>query len=133
MCWTTLRHTIKKARKYHKCELCSGSIIRGEKYDCATIVGEGTICDFKAHIDCTALVSAMNMDEYHEGISGDNFKECVTDAPYENHDICNLCKHFGEPQEDPNYFCEAREVSCGHGCLPAVKKYYLKSRETKQS
>lgn len=60
------------ARKEHKCDLCHGTISKGERYVHITQSDSGDIFDYKYHIGCNNLV-----DRYvrNEGGYVDDFKE----------------------------------------------------------
>lgn len=61
-----------RARKEHKCDLCYGTISKGERYVHITQSDSGDIFDFKYHVGCSDLVERYVRDE---GGYVDNFDE----------------------------------------------------------
>lgn len=56
-------------------------ILKGEKYDLSTHVYSGDIYDWKAHKDCTRLVTNMDMQSLcDEGVTQDDFMEIISDT-----------------------------------------------------
>lgn len=80
------------ARKEHKCDLCHGTIPKGERYVHITQSDCGDIFDYKYHIGCNNLV-----DRYvrNEGGYVDAFDEAnVIDDIQER--VCCDCAHKAE-------------------------------------
>lgn len=77
-----LKEKTVTARKDHKCDFCGCVIKKGEKYNRATILNDGRIYDWKAHLDCEEATSLYDMfdNDYGDGISRDDFECYIDDA-----------------------------------------------------
>lgn len=69
---------IVKARKEHRCTLCTYKIEKHEKYLRQTIVDDD-IYDAKTHVKCNEVAHKLNMFEY-EGLNESMFQEYIEDA-----------------------------------------------------
>jgi len=73
--------TKTKANKEHKCEFCLYPIFKGTDYLRSTHKFEGIIYTWKAHENCSELVSKLDMYDSEDGVNSEVFRECV-DAEY---------------------------------------------------
>jgi len=80
---TTISRVTRKARKEHKCNWCGGVIKKGEKYDYSVHEYDG-IYIWKNHKYCMELVSILDMDDDHEGITEEDFYEYVDESFIDN-------------------------------------------------
>lgn len=55
----TLEEKVRKARKVHRCELCRDRIEVGEKYSCQTNADDGTVYNYRCHLNCQKLAEAI--------------------------------------------------------------------------
>ena len=80
------------AKKEHICNWCDGKIAKGEKYNRQTILFDGSIYDWKSHLDCLKLTGLLDMFDYDdgEGINDETFRECVDEYIYTHHYDNNL-------------------------------------------
>ena len=77
----TLKNLTPKARKEHKCSYCGEIIKKGETYDLTTCVFDGDIYDWKAHLDCIAIVHKLKMyDGCDEGLDSETFQEYIRES-----------------------------------------------------
>lgn len=77
------------ARKEHKCDLCHGTISKGERYVHNVQSDSGDIFDYKYHVGCYDLV---NRYVRNEGGYVDNFDEYdVIDDIFDR--VCFDCVH----------------------------------------
>jgi len=60
---------IKKSRKAHRCEFCSGRILEGSSYTKITFSYDGSIYTYQLHNDCHALSNEIgnHFDLFREG------------------------------------------------------------------
>lgn len=56
---TILSHTTPKAKKEHRCDLCSKQIVVGDVYVNQRNVYEGTLYTWKGHLACQAVLGEM--------------------------------------------------------------------------
>jgi len=78
-----LRTINRTARKEHKCNFCGGVIPIAEKYSHQTNVYDGDIYEWKSHLKCNEIASRLSMyDECDEGLTGEDFREHITEAYY---------------------------------------------------
>lgn len=75
----TLRYGKVKARKAHVCSFCGCTISAGATYWRSAHKANGELYDWKSHEQCAELVDMLNM-EGDEGVTGEDFWECITDA-----------------------------------------------------
>lgn len=62
------------ARKEHKCDVCGGTIQRGERYQSATVIQDGKIHTSKRHIQCHDEVKATSEQDFKKEIRLDTKK-----------------------------------------------------------
>lgn len=76
----TLRSQVRTARKGHVCSLCGGIIHKGENYELQKNICDGRMYQFKSHLHCRDLSSAIwdYVDPY-EGMTGMEFSDAVID------------------------------------------------------
>jgi len=88
-----LKTETHKARKEHRCGLCRGKIIKGEKYVYQFIVDGKESWDFKSHEKCDCIVQKLwNWFSPDEGLTSDFFEEDLTNYSYEF--VCPRCECF---------------------------------------
>ena len=76
----TLKQSTIVAKKVHACDWCGLNIEKGETYERCTCVHDGVLYDWKNHISCKQIASKLEMFDYtDEGVTGDDFKENVTE------------------------------------------------------
>lgn len=74
----TIRQKHVKARKPHHCDLCGCVIQKGEVYEHQVNVSGGDVYDFKAHLHCQDLSSAIwNYVDPDEGMTDAYFQDAV--------------------------------------------------------
>ncbi len=62
------------ARKEHKCDVCGGTIQRGERYQSATVIQDGKIHTSKRHLQCHDEVKATSEQDFKKEIRLDTKK-----------------------------------------------------------
>ena len=85
---TTIKDSHPIARKEHICELCGGTINKGQKYYRQTNVYDGCIYDWIEHEECREIASELDMyDEYNydEGLSSEGFEEMLDEYIHREH------------------------------------------------
>jgi hypothetical protein len=112
----------RKARKEHRCDLCRGKIIPGEKYVYQFIVDGGDSWDFKMHEKCDYISQKLwNWFDPDEGLTSDYFEESLPDYSYAY--VCPHCEYFTSEKE-----CKA-ELNGGTDCIDRIydrlQKYML--------
>lgn len=76
----TISEKFVTARKPHKCNFCGCEIKKGQMYHSETIKYDDSIYTWKSHTECHRAARELNMDDYcDEGITADNFRNCVND------------------------------------------------------
>ncbi|MBV1929149.1 MAG: hypothetical protein KUG81_06510 [Gammaproteobacteria bacterium] len=78
----TLRYNKVKANKDHVCNFCAEAIKAKEHYYNSAHAYEGTVYTWKSHLDCSALLTELEMDG-EEGITQDIFVDYVNYAYYD--------------------------------------------------
>jgi hypothetical protein len=67
-----------KAIKEHRCDFCSGKILKGDTYIKSTHKYDGMVYDWKNHKHCAEIASRLNMyDDCDEGLTQDDFMENI--------------------------------------------------------
>ena len=74
-----IEHGERKARTQHKCSFCGGIIAKGETYFYQKITGD-ELYTWKSHKRCDKLTRTLDMEPSDEGLTDDDFRECVNDA-----------------------------------------------------
>jgi hypothetical protein len=76
--WQHLADSKPRARKRHRCFICSGSIWPGTIYRKSSFSGEGTCYTIKEHVEC-ARVAAKWCDawDYPDGYQGEDVLEAM--------------------------------------------------------
>lgn len=77
----------RKARKNHQCDMCGGTIHKGEKYYWAKYIEDG-LYELKVCHLCNEII--YDVEEYlddwrqvwEEGVTFDDYKEWATDTDY---------------------------------------------------
>ncbi|MDZ4726175.1 MAG: hypothetical protein SH817_08455 [Leptospira sp.] len=65
-----------KARKVHRCDFCELKIEQGETYERSVHKMDGSVYEWKSHLDCSWIASELNMfDHCDEGLTGEAFQE----------------------------------------------------------
>lgn len=66
---------------------CGCNIPIGEKYQRDTLIYDGTIYDWVAHIDCLFIANYLDMYDWanDDGLSGEDFREYVNQYLYDNY------------------------------------------------
>ena len=79
----TIRSKHVKARKNHVCDLCGCVIQKGETYEHQVNMQDGRVYDFRAHLHCQELSSAIwNYVDPDEGMTLDYFQDAVQTLAY---------------------------------------------------
>ena len=104
--YENLGTTIRKARKNHKCDWCEKVIQKGEQYEYQKFVYDGDMCDWKAHLACSRVASAIyDYVDPDEGMTGDEFADGCQEVCQRF--ICPDCpkwnKEFEECKDDESY------------------------------
>lgn len=97
-----------KARKEHKCDLCEGTIQKGETYCRFSGKYDGDMFDDKYHLVCREIINTYcektNNNEYHNDYIYDWLRD----------EYCLDCPHYNED-------CEECALSCSR-----IKKIFEK-------
>ena len=115
MMYQNLSRKDRIARKEHRCDWCNETINKGEKYYYETFIYDGEMCDWKSHLSCERIVSAIwDYIDPDEGMSADEFSEGCADVCREF--ICPDCpewnKEYSECEKDESY------------CLDRIDKFF---------
>ena len=115
MMYQNLSHKDRIARKEHRCDWCNETIHKGEKYHYQTFIYDGVIHDWKSHLSCERIVSAIwDYIDPDDGMTDDEFSEGCADVCREF--ICPDCpewsKEYGECEKDESY------------CLDRIDKFF---------
>lgn len=72
-------HKEPKANKEHRCQYCSGSIERGDRYCRAFMVDGRDVWTWKSHRFCNSLANMfMRRDsDWFDGMDSEGFWECL--------------------------------------------------------
>ena len=99
--------TIRKARKTHKCDWCGAVIEKGEQYEYQKFVFDGEMYDWKAHLACSLVASAIwDYVEPYEGMTDDEFADGCQEVCQRF--ICPDCPKLNKEFEE----CEDDETDC---------------------
>lgn len=85
------------AKKKHKCEMCGGDILPGERYSYETGKWDGEFFVRKMHLDCASV-----LDEYCSEVDSEFDWDSVSDFWRDGH--CPECKHY-YPECKPEADC----------------------------
>lgn len=85
---TILKQLTPIAKKVHTCMYCGCNIQIGEKYRRDTLICDGELYDWIAHVDCHAVAIDLNMFDYvdDEGLSGEDFDTNIDQYLYDNYE-----------------------------------------------
>lgn len=97
---------IKTARKSHRCDYCGKNIEKGEEYDYQKSVCDGTFYEWRAHLACTHVASAIwDYVDPDEGMGDQEFVDGCQEVC--RRFICPDCqkwnKEYGDCDEDLTY------------------------------
>lgn len=102
-----LKTEIRKSRKPHKCDWCGAVIEKGEQYEYQKFVFDGKMFDWKAHLACSRVASAIwDYVEQDEGMSSDEFMDGCQEVCQRF--ICPDCPKWNKEYEE----CEDDESYC---------------------
>jgi ribosomal protein L24E len=97
---TILKEKIVRARKAHRCDYCGETIEKGEPYNTASLVNDGDMYQWKAHVKCQHIASRLyryiDPDDY--GMTSDDFEEGCSN--FCRHFICPHCNQMISETED---------------------------------
>lgn len=79
----TISFSSRTARIEHTCAWCGGIIKKGEKYHHQRNKFDGMLYSWKSHLDCKNLVRELDMYDDGDGITEEDFKECLDEFLYE--------------------------------------------------
>lgn len=90
----------QKARKQHKCDWCELPIEIGTEYERSLNKHDGELYTWKNHISCAKIANKLKMFDsvWDEGLTGDNFQECIKD---EYSQI--MSDHYTDIYESPDF------------------------------
>ena len=112
----------RKARKNHRCELCSGEIIKGELYRRQFLKYGGEVYDFKEHDICGEIAGYLwNYLNPTDGLTEEYFQEGCSVYCYDF--VCPHCEHITEDG------CDTGEPYCLDKILERLREYGLKKDE----
>lgn len=80
---TIISDELRTARKDHICNFCGCEIKKGEKYKHTVIADNGSVYNWKSHLGCEEAVEIYNMDEYGDGVTHEDFVDCINDALFD--------------------------------------------------
>ena len=103
--------TYPKARKEYKCDLCGGTIHKGEKYSRYSGKYDGDMFDYKYDLICQNIINSYCEESQDSEYSNDYIQEWLYDK------YCYDCKLGVD--EDNN--CTFIELGC-----PFIRQYYEK-------
>jgi len=92
-----------KARKQHKCELCTDLIEKGEIYLKSVSVWEGDFNSYKRHLKCAKILDSYLSDIGYGEYSLDDFGDWL------NEKYCRACKNY----EDRDCNHDKEPINCG--------------------
>lgn len=121
-----ISESTRKARKSHKCGLCSGTIEKGETYHRQFLKWYGDVYTFKEHSQCRSIVGHLwRYADPEDGMTGDDFVD--TCHSYCNHFVCPHCEHWDETIIEGGYEgCSAGQEYCLDKILARLEEYGLK-------
>jgi hypothetical protein len=92
-----IKNEIRKAKKDHRCDFCTGTIKKGENYEYQFNKADGDTYEWKSHVKCAKLANYFNMyDElYGDGLGTDEFCDNIDEIFY---------KEFNGENQDFNRF-----------------------------
>ena len=105
--YENLGMVVRKARKPHKCDWCRQVIEKGEQYEYQKYVYDGKIYDWKTHLACSRVASAIwDYVEPDEGMTDDEFADGCQEVCQRF--ICPDCPKWNKEYEE----CEDDESYC---------------------
>ena len=105
--YENLGTVVRKARKPHKCDWCGKSIGKGEQYEYQKYVYDGEMYDWKAHLSCSRIATAIwDYVDPDEGMSSDEFMDGCQEVCQRF--ICPDCPKWNKEYEE----CEDDESYC---------------------
>ena len=105
--YENLGMAVRKARKPHKCDWCGQVIEKGEQYEYQKFVYDGQMYDWKAHLACSRVASAIwDYVDPDEGMTDDEFADGCREVCQRF--ICPDCQKWDKEYEE----CEDDESYC---------------------
>lgn len=80
MSWTHLSDTTPVGRKDYQCELCYGTIPKGERHVCRSGVSDGDLTTFRMHGECNQVTIDNKWDQDSwEHLDDSSFRDELAD------------------------------------------------------
>lgn len=100
--YENLGTVVRKARKPHKCDWCGRNIEKGEQYEYQKFVFDGDIYDWKTHLACSRVASAIwDYVDPDEGMTAEEFMEGCQEVCQRF--ICPDCQKWNKEYEECDY------------------------------
>ena len=96
----------RKARKQHSCDYCGSIIEKGEEYSCQKNIFDGTFYEWRTHLACSRVASAIwDYCDPDDGMSDQDFQDGCQEVCQRF--ICPDCldwnKEYAECEKDGSY------------------------------